>query len=249
MQSGSWLSTCLVVGVAIGGIAAAGHAGTAGARGSAKALPDWSGVWICDATCFAASEDSFGTDGGRVPLTPKYLKLRADARAARAQQNLSFCLPAGIPGIQQHGVLHEYLIDRGRVTVLYEDGEVRRIYTDGRSHRPLNEFTASFMGDSIAHWEGGTLVVDTTGFPKGTLFQNHGLLATINTHLVERIFLQDKNHLRIDSVLTDPAIFARPYQYTRVYERSTLLMEEPQCRYANHDTGESIDLTPPPEDE
>ena len=216
---------------------------------TASALPNWTGVWMCDNTCFAASEDSFGTDGGRVPLTPTYMKLRAEARAARAQQNLSFCLPAGTPGIQQHGVLTEYLLTAGRVTVLFEDGEIRRIRTDGRVHRPLNEMTASFMGDSVGHWEGKTLVVDTIGFPKGTLFQNHGLVATINAHLVERIFLKDKDHLQIDSTLTDPAIFTKPYVYTRVYERSKLEMDEPQCGYANHDTGESVDLTPPPEEE
>jgi hypothetical protein len=228
---------------------AAEPAAKAVVRETAKPLPDWSGVWVCDDSCFSAGADSFGTDGGRVPLTPKYMQLRAAARAARAQQNLSFCLPAGTPGIQQHGVLHEYLQTPGRITVLFEDGEVRRIYTDGRAHRPLNELTASFMGDSVGRWEGRTLVVDTIGFPKGTLFQNHGLVATINTRLVEHIFLKDKDHLQIDSTMTDPAIFAAPYVYTRVYEHSPLQMEEPQCRYANHDTGESLDLTPPPEDE
>jgi hypothetical protein len=239
----------LALGGSFGALGAIEPAGRPVARANAKPVPDWSGVWVCDDSCFAAGADSFGTDGGRVPLTPRYMQLRAAARAARAQQNLSFCLPAGTPGIQQHGVLHEYLQTPGRITVLFEDGEVRRINTDGRAHRPLQELTASFMGDSLGRWEGNALVVDTIGFPKGTLFQNHGLVATINTHLVERIFLKDKDHLQIDSALTDPAIFASPYRYTRVYEHSPLQMEEPQCRYANHDTGESLDLTPPPEDE
>lgn len=213
-----------------------------------SSLPDWSGVWM-GLGLQVATEDSWGTDGGRVPLTPKYMQLRAEARAARAQNNLSYCLPAGTPGILQHGVLHEYLLMPGRVTVLFEDGEVRRIYTDGRGHRSLKEFTASFMGDSVGHWEGSTLVVDTIGFPKGSLFQNHGLTATINTHLVERIHLNDKGELQIDSTMTDPEIFAKPYVFTRVYSRRNLPMEEPQCHYNNHDTGDSMDLTPPPEDE
>lgn len=212
-------------------------------------LPDWSGVWECDSTCVEASADSFGTDNGRVPLTPKYLQLRAEARAARAQQNLSYCLPAGTPGIQQHGVLHEFLLTPGRITIIFEDGEIRRIYTDARAHRPLSDLTASFMGDSIGHWEGGTLVVDTIGFPKGTLFQNHGLLATLRTHLIERYHLKDKDHIQVDSVMTDPEIFAKPYVYTRVYEHVPIEMDEPQCHYANHDTGDSVDLTPPPEGE
>jgi hypothetical protein len=75
---------------------------------SIKQLPDWSGVWVLQSGTEAA-EDSFGTDGGRVPLTPKYMKLRAEARASHAQQNYSFCLPAGTPGILQHGEMHEYL--------------------------------------------------------------------------------------------------------------------------------------------
>jgi hypothetical protein len=221
----------------------------AGSEAAAAALPDWSGVWVLTLTSGTeASQDSFGTDGGRVPLTPKYDALRAAAHAAHAQQNYSFCLPAGTPGILQHGELHEYLFTPGRVTMLIEDGEVRRIDTSGRAHRSLDELHSSFMGDSIGHWEGQTLVVDTIGFPRGSLFQNHGMLATIDTHLVERITRNQKDQIQIDSVLTDPEIFARPYVYTRTYERSTLPLIEPGCQAGNRDTGESVDLTPPPLD-
>jgi hypothetical protein len=215
---------------------------------SIKLLPDWSGVWVLESGTEAA-EDSFGTDGGRVPLTPKYMALRAAARAAHAQQNYSFCLPAGTPGILQHGEMHEYLFTPGRVTMLIEDGEVRRIDTNGRAHRTLDEMSRSFMGDSVGRWEGSTLVVDTIGFPKGTLFQNHGLLATKNSHLVERIFHNAQDQMQIDSTLTDPEIFAKPYVYTRIYRRSPIPLIESSCAAGNRDTGESVDLTPPPEDE
>jgi|SRR5271154_313217 len=211
-------------------------------------LPDWSGVWVLflDGGAKEASEDSFGTDNGRVPLTPKYMQLRAAARAARAEDNMANCHPAGMPGILEHGVLHEYLLAPTRVTVLFDDGEVRRIFTDGRQHRDLGELTRSYMGDSIGHWDGTTLVVDTIGFPYGELFQNHGLRATRNTHMAERIFLKDLDHLQIDVVLTDPEIFLRPYAYTRLYERSALPM--PETVLCNtRENGVTIDLTPPPE--
>lgn len=216
---------------------------------SIAALPDWSGVWsLTDDTAQIATEDSFGTDGGRVPLTPKYMALRAEAHASHAQNNMSKCLPGGTPGILQHGVLHEYLFAPGRVTMLIEDGEVRRIYTDGRKHRSLDDMAGSYMGDSIGHWEGDVLVVDTIGFPNGSLFQNHGLLATINSHLVERIFKNAAGEIQIDSILTDPAIFAKPYRFTRKYMRAVLPLEEPVCQAGNRDTGEHVDLTPPPEE-
>jgi hypothetical protein len=217
-------------------------------RDSILRLPDWSGVWMLylEGGAKEASEDSFGTDKGRVPLTPKYLQLRDAARAARAEDNMAKCHPAGMPGILQHGVLHEYLFTPGTVTVLFDDSEVRRIFTDGRPHRNLDELTASYMGDSIGHWDGATLVVDTLGFPYGELFQNYGVRATRNTQAAERIFLKDHDHIEIDTVLTDPEIFTRPYAYTRLYQRSTLPM--PEALLCNtRDNGVTLDLTPPPE--
>ena len=212
-------------------------------------LPDWSGVWAFSLAGGGkeAAEDANGKDGGRVPLTPEYTRIRAEAAAALAQQNLSKCLPAGTPGVLTHRILFEFLFSPGRVTMLFEDGEVRRIYTDGRKHKSLKELNQSFMGDSIGHWEGNTLVVDTIGFPNGTLWQNYGVLATIDTRIVERIH-KDKNRIQIDSELTDPAIFVKPYKYTRFYEVSTLPIEEFQCAAGNRDTGTSVDLTPPPEE-
>jgi hypothetical protein len=219
-----------------------------GASPESARQPDWSGVWVLylEGGAKEASEDSFATDAGRVPLTSQYVQLRAAARAARAEDNMAECRPAGVPGILNHGVLHEYLLTPGRVTVLFEDGEVRRIYTDGRAHLNLDELHKSYMGDSVGHWEGAVLVVDTIGFPYGELFQNHGLRATSNTRMVERVFLKDHDHIQIDAVLTDPQIFTRPYSFTRSYKRSTLPMPETVlCN--SRENGVTIDLTPPPE--
>lgn len=217
-------------------------------RDSILRLPDWSGVWVLylEGGAREASEDSFGTDQGRVPLTPQFAQLRDAARTTRAEDNMANCHPAGVPGIMQHGVLHEYLFTPARVTVLFDDGEVRRIDTDRRHHRGLDELGGSYMGDSIGHWDGATLAVDTIGFPYGELFQNYGVRATKNTHMVERIFLKDHDHIQIDTVLTDPQIFTRPFAYTRLYQRSTLPMPETVlCN--SRDNGVTLDLTPPPE--
>lgn len=142
----------------------------------------------------------------------------------------------------------EFLFTPGRVTILTEDGEVRRIYTDGRKHSKLSEIGDTYEGESIGHWEGDTLVVDTIGFPFGELFQNGALRGTDHTHIVERIFRRDKDNIQIDSVMDDPAVFTKPYAVTRVYERVNDPMAEPQCSQTTHDTGTQIDLTPPPED-
>lgn len=247
---GAAMAAAIFGGLAISRQGSGSLAGPSASWRAIAELPDWSGVWVLtDESAQLATQDSFGTDGGRVPLTSKYMKLRAEARAAKAQNNMSKCLPGGTPGILQHGVMHEYLFTPGRVTMLFEDGEVRRIHTDGRKHRPLDDMTGSYMGDSVGHWEDNVLVVDTIGFPNGSLFQNYGLLATINSHLVERIYMNKAGEMQIDSTFTDPAIFARPFNFSRKYMRSVLPLEEPVCQAGNRDTGEYVDLTPPPEEE
>lgn len=218
---------------------------------SLSKLPDWSGIWVLTYHGGAeeASRDSMGPDGnGNVPVTQEYAQLRVESEAKDTGDNLNHCLPAGPTAVLQHGILFEFLFNPGRVTMLFEDGEERRIHTDGRSHRPLADLTSSYMGDSVGHWDGSALVVDTIGFQNGQIWQNGGVKATKNTHLVERMFLRKDGQLEIDNTITDPGMFTRPYTYTRLYKHSSLTLDEPVCAANQRDTGTSVDLTPPPEE-
>jgi hypothetical protein len=208
--------------------------------------PDWTGVWaLTDASFWDANLDAYANDIG---LTPKYSAIRAKAREERHQANQTTCLPAGATAAHQHGMLFEIFVTPTRVVIAFEDGEIRRIRTDGSAHRPLAQLRNSFMGDSIGRWEGQTLVVETIGFPNGELWQNHGVRATINTRLEERFFVNADGELQIDSVMTDAEIFAQPYRYTRKNKKQTLELHEASCLQNNRDDGTNIDLTPPPED-
>jgi len=218
---------------------------------SLKQLPDWSGTFALDRAGHEGSgyADEPNTPQGKaVPLTAKYLDLRANDNKPGSQPALAACLPAGVPGVMLHTILTEFLLTPGRVTMLFEDGEVRRVYTNVATHpADMEPFALSYEGSSIGHWEGKTLVVDTVSFPKGALFQNGTLLPTINSHYVERIFLRDHDHMEIDATLTDPAIFTRPYTTKLTYVRRVDDMVEPECAATSHDNGETVDLTPPPE--
>ncbi|MGC3982432.1 MAG: hypothetical protein QM808_14375 [Steroidobacteraceae bacterium] len=208
---------------------------------SIKQLPDWSGVWV----------NYRGPDAGRtddMALTPKYKEIVETAQRDKHQANLSTCLPAGPTAVLQHAILYEFLFTPGRVTMLFEDGEIRRIHTDGREHLPLADLSNSFMGDSIGHWEGNTLVVDTIGFPNGEIWTNYGVRATRNTHMVERLQINQAGRMQIDTVITDPEIFTAPYTRHREYQRTELPITEPTCLQNNRDTGTEMDLTPPPEE-
>src|SRR5260370_41046108 len=70
--------------------------------------------------------------------------------------------PSGVPRIYLFLYPGESVHTPGRVLILFEYGHViRQIFTDGRGHRQDAEPT--WMGDSIGHWEGDTLVAENTG--------------------------------------------------------------------------------------
>ena len=193
---------------------------------SIKRLPDWSGVWAPSRPLLPRNPGS-GTGyvfGGDVPLKPKYAAMRDERMAAvRGERgrdkiplsNSGLCLPNGTPA-NMGPVAHEYLFSPGRVTILLENSEIRRIWTDGRPHVPAELSNPSFSGDSIGHWEGDTLVVDTINiFPEAELYI--GGRVTEQTHVSERI-TRVGNRMRIDTVVEDPELFEKPWVYTRWYD-------------------------------
>jgi hypothetical protein len=196
---------------------------------SIRRLPDWSGMWTPARA--PAGATSLGSPGGMfgqgAPLSPKYAEIR-DKRMILVRgegpggtgdiplSNSGMCLPNGTPH-NMEPVSHEYLYSPGRVTLLLENSEVRRIWTDGRGHVPDELSNPSYSGDSIGRWEGETLVVDTVNiFPEAELF--------IGQHVSEKTRVKERitrvgNMLRIDTVVEDPEIFSKPWTYTRWYSR------------------------------
>jgi hypothetical protein len=237
----------------VGGAGAAGQSPQGDTWASVAKLPDWSGTWALTNKAHEAATK----EPRLMKFTPKYQQQQAGDRGggggggAPPKESLGKCLPAGLPGLMMHTIGFEWLFSPGRVTMITENGEVRRIRTDGTAHRSLRDIGATYEGDSIGHWEGKTLVVDTIGFPNGMLLKNGSPISTKNTHYVERITQIDKDHIQIDSVVSDPEIYTEPYKATRPYERVDYPLPEPQCAQTSRYLGGSedeLDLRPPPEE-
>ena len=217
-------------------------------------LPDWSGAWALDPASFhQVTQVSGGPDNGPYmpPLTPKYVAMRDANGAANGGQgpaggvrtNSVHCLISGMPGMMSQPFSYEYLFSPGRVTIINDGREVRRIYTDGRSHP--KDADPTFEGNSIGHWEGDTLVVDTIGMvTQANLFV--GLWDTEQTHVTERIHKVNANMMEDDLTVTDPVIFTKPWSYRRTYRKNPLGMSEYVCEQDNRDANGVVDLTPPP---
>ena len=96
-------------------------------------------------------------------ILPQVQHMAAEEKAGRPFLVLSHCLPHGMPSwmLITHNAF-ELLTTPGRITMLGEvDGNrMRRIYMDGRPHPEDPDLT--LHGHSIGHWDGETLVIDTT---------------------------------------------------------------------------------------
>jgi hypothetical protein len=216
---------------------------------SLRALPDWSGWWALR----PIPENSPGAVPP--PMRPEDL---ARLRAARVTPDADadpgrFCRPEQFVGVNVRPAPSiEFLFTPGRVTLTNELGVVRRIYTDGRQLPPDTE--DSNMGTSIGHWEGKTLVVETTRINPRARFPdpNPGALPIgRNAKVMERITLKGE-YLELAVVVTAPDILTAPYarKYSFVRDPKTFPQELVICaendRAIDAATGtQRFDLTPP----
>jgi len=102
----------------------------------------------------------------------------------------------------------------GYVTLIHEKvHEARIIPLDGRPH--VGQHMRSYMGDSRGHWEGNTLVVETTNFldkKTGIGRNGNGIPTSDALRLVERFTRIDLNTIHYELTVDDPKLYTRPWK-------------------------------------
>src|SRR5437762_3064933 len=105
--------------------------------------------------------------------------------------------------------------------------DVRLIPLDGRPHLPKN--IRQWLGDSVGHWEGNTLVVDTTNFTDLAPFPG-----AQNLHVVERITRADEDTLLYQFTAEDPGYWTRPWSGEVLIKKMKGQLYEYACHEANY---------------
>ena len=129
------------------------------------------------------------------------------------------CHPAGVPGFLLYGVQPIYFVQGPREVLItwQNDHQVRRIYLD-RQHEARPK--PSWFGDSVGHYEGDTLVVDTIGLNDKTSVDNYHTPHTDRLHVVERFRLIDGGKtLEVNLHVEDPGTFTTPWNAIQRYRR------------------------------
>jgi hypothetical protein len=159
---------------------------------------------------------------GLIPYTPDAQK--ADGRAAARYGVGPYesyldpdtgerCLTDGVTGMMWQGPNggHNQIVQSpGYVTILHEEYRDRRIIpVDGRPHGKIRQW----FGDSVGHWEGDTLVVDTTNFVDKTHYEWASIWTrpSETLHLVERFRRTDADTLEYTITVEDPMTFVKPW--------------------------------------
>jgi hypothetical protein len=193
------------------------------------ALPDWSGTWLVNYsgpnTGFVTAPEL--TEAG-MQQVEAYRRMAAAGELPESGAGTE-CVPNGMPGVMSLPLfLVEFYFTPSKIVAYTEAyGMVRWIYTDGRS---VPEFAIpSYMGYSIGHWQGDTLVVSTTNLYEGSQLSipdpgGRGMVPVQHSdemRLEERIHLIDEDTLEIQTTISDPVIFAEPGKTRYTFERHT----------------------------
>jgi len=191
------------------------------------------------------------------PLTPAYqakkdeqTRNRAEGREIMTSDNR--CIPSGMPRMMVQASF-EFLVRPDSLGIVTSQGvQIRNIWLDGRKHTPVDEVFDSFSGESIGHWEGADLVVDTIGIRPANEFL-YGVQGHYMT-TVERFTLTGPDTLRIVTTVNDPVVFTHPWVYTLNFKRTfkKTVSDMGYCVHAldrevGQDGVEGFDLTPPPD--
>jgi hypothetical protein len=169
--------------------------------------PDLSGVW----EHLNARTTAYYLDGIDIPWQPWSLSLFQQRTEDNQLENPeSKCLPRGIPKADAFDI-HKIVQTPRLVLILYEyQNTFRQIFTDGRK-LPV-EPNPTWMGYSVGHWEGDTLVVESNGFNGKAWLSGRGNPTSDAMHLIERIHRRDMGHMDIQLTIDDPKAYKKPWK-------------------------------------
>jgi hypothetical protein len=146
----------------------------------------------------------------------------------------SSCRPAGVPGFMSYGRFTPvfFIQSPTEVLIIFEsDQQIRRVYLDvphSESPQP------SWYGESVGHYEGETLVIDTIGLNDKTFVDNFRTPHTEKLHIVERWRVIDGGKvLEVNFTVDDPDAFYEPWSAIQRYGRVQQPLREDICAENN----------------
>jgi hypothetical protein len=164
------------------------------------------------------------------------------ARAERIERELphrgyddptAHCFVAGVPRSMYTPSPYQILQFPNYVVILFERMSWRQIPLDGRPHLPDN--VRLWQGDSVGHWEGDTLVVDTKNLNGKTWLNERGDVVSHAETVVERFTPVNADLITYRATVTDPLVYTKPWTMEIPLRRQDEELIEVACHEDNGD--------------
>src|SRR5947207_12206245 len=149
---------------------------------------------------------------GGLPFKPEAKALFDARRAANGKDNPeAVCLPMGNLQFHTQGAPRKIVQTPDLLVILYEASMgVRQVFTDGRK-LPDDDPQPWWYGYSVGHWDGDTLVVETSGFRDDGWLDIYGTPLTDAAKMTERFRRVNYGVLEIDVTIDDPKAYTKPF--------------------------------------
>jgi len=247
MRAGSMLLVSACTYFAITAVPASGQSAAYPAPRAADGKPDLNGIWqALNAADWSLEAHAAGpgttavlgalystppgqsvVEGGEIPYLPgarakqqqNFAKRQTDDPAAK-------CFMPGVPRATYMPYPFQIVQSAHSLMFIYQFADaVRTIYLKDPGPAPVD----SWMGWSVGHWEGDTLVIDVTGFNDQTWFDRAGDYHSEALHVVERFTPRSPDTLLYEATIDDKNVFSRPWKISmplyRHVEKDARLLE------------------------
>ena len=241
-------SAAAVAGViALGGIPAVGQSPGYKTPRTPEGQPDLNGIWqafntanwdiqdhparqgpvVALGAAFSIPAGLGVVEGNEIPYQPAALAKKKENAAQWLKLDPEIkCYMPGVPRATYMPYPFQIVQTPSHILIAYEfAGASRTIYMNSKSESPVD----TWMGHSLGHWEGDTLVVDVTSLNDQTWFDRAGNFHSEALHVVERYTRVGPDTIQYEATLTDPMVFTRPWKMSmplyRRLEKNAQLFE------------------------
>jgi hypothetical protein len=219
--------------------AATAAGGSAAARAQAIYNPppaqNFEGVWLIQ-----GDHAALRTIAGKLPpmnqaAAARYLAAVKSRRAGKPDfDTIQTCKPHGFPRILFAAYPIEVLQEPKQVTFIHEIHHMPRMVYLDMALPKLDDMDPTWMGLSVGHWDGDTLVVETQGFNDLTTLDTAGLPHSTQMHVSERIRKTAADTLEDVITIADPKTFTETWSTRVTYRRQPgLRLKEYVCTDSN----------------
>jgi len=210
---------------------------------------DITGVWQTQ-RYYADLEDVIG---GPVPFNEAGMQAWEQIQAEIASGETTdearrVCVPDGLPRILSNPYPFQIIETPGQVTFIYELNHViRPIKLDvEQADADTLEIFPYYMGHSVGHWEGDTLVIESAGFNERTWLDATGKPSSWQKTTVERVRKMDEDTLEVQITVNDPMYLTEPITATYLFDkRDDLRLQDYNCGDEHRDISGIPGVNPP----